>query len=162
MTNKEFFLKTIEAEAPVFLKVLNAIPKDAAGFKPHEKSRPAGHLAAQLAVQPKWMTQVIKTGTIDFREDYAAGFDLSEAPVIAEKNFEELKDAIRDIQDAEWENQTSKMVYEGGEWEDKKFNMDWGLLFDAIHHRGQLSTYLRIMGAKVPSIYGGSSDEPMG
>ena len=38
--------------------------------------------------------------------------------------------------------------------------MLWGFLFDAIHHRGQLSSYLRPMGAKVPSIYGPSADDP--
>jgi uncharacterized damage-inducible protein DinB len=37
----------------------------------------------------------------------------------------------------------------------------WGFLLDIIHHRGQLSTYLRPMGAKVPQIYGPSADEPM-
>ena len=37
----------------------------------------------------------------------------------------------------------------------------WGFFFDIIHHRGQLSTYLRPMGAKVPQIYGPSADEPM-
>ena len=39
-------------------------------------------------------------------------------------------------------------------------DMLWGFLFDGIHHRGQLSTYLRPMGAKVPSIYGPSADDP--
>jgi uncharacterized damage-inducible protein DinB len=37
----------------------------------------------------------------------------------------------------------------------------WGFLFDIIHHRGQLSTYLRPMGSTVPQIYGPSADEPM-
>ena len=38
----------------------------------------------------------------------------------------------------------------------------WGMFFDAIHHRGQLTTYLRPMGGKVPSIYGPSGDDPGG
>jgi uncharacterized damage-inducible protein DinB len=37
----------------------------------------------------------------------------------------------------------------------------WGFLLDLVHHRGQLTTYLRAMGAKVPQIYGPSADEPM-
>ena len=45
-------------------------------------------------------------------------------------------------------------------WEDAVGQMVWGMLFDAIHHRGQLSTYLRPMGGKVPSIYGPSADDP--
>jgi uncharacterized damage-inducible protein DinB len=39
------------------------------------------------------------------------------------------------------------------------YDMAWAFLLDQIHHRGQLSTYLRPMGAKVPSIYGRSADE---
>ena len=41
------------------------------------------------------------------------------------------------------------------------YNNAWGFLFDIIHHRGQLSTYLRPMGSTVPQIYGPSADEPM-
>ena len=48
----------------------------------------------------------------------------------------------------------------GGAWEDALSQMVWGFLFDAIHHRGQISTYLRPMGSKVPSIYGPSADDP--
>jgi uncharacterized damage-inducible protein DinB len=44
-------------------------------------------------------------------------------------------------------------------WEDTIENFVWGFLFDAIHHRGQISTYLRPMGGKVPSIYGPSADD---
>ena len=45
-------------------------------------------------------------------------------------------------------------------WKAPLGEMMWGLLFDAIHHRGQLSTYIRPMGGKVPSIYGPSGDDP--
>lgn len=45
-------------------------------------------------------------------------------------------------------------------WETTMDEFVWGFLFDAVHHRGQLSTYLRPMGGKVPSIYGPSADDP--
>jgi len=45
-------------------------------------------------------------------------------------------------------------------WQDTIGQFLWGFLFDCIHHRGQLSTYLRPMGGKVPSIYGPSADDP--
>ena len=45
-------------------------------------------------------------------------------------------------------------------WEDTIAQFVWGFLFDAVHHRGQLTTYLRPMGGKVPSIYGPSADDP--
>jgi uncharacterized damage-inducible protein DinB len=45
-------------------------------------------------------------------------------------------------------------------WETTLGDMLFGFLFDAVHHRGQLSSYLRPMGGKVPSIYGPSGDDP--
>jgi uncharacterized damage-inducible protein DinB len=47
----------------------------------------------------------------------------------------------------------------GEDWKAKKYDMAWGFLFDAIHHRGQLATFLRAMGTTVPAIYGPSADE---
>jgi uncharacterized damage-inducible protein DinB len=63
------------------------------------------------------------------------------------------------VSDQDWEEGTATLTYPGGKWEAKKFEMAWGFLFDAIHHRGQLSTYIRAVGGKVPAIYGGSADE---
>jgi uncharacterized damage-inducible protein DinB len=53
------------------------------------------------------------------------------------------------------------MLMDGGAaWEDSIGEMVWGFLFDEVHHRGQLSTFLRPIGGKVPSIYGPSADDP--
>ena len=53
-------------------------------------------------------------------------------------------------------------MYQGQEvMSDTGYNSAWGFLFDIIHHRGQLSTYLRPLGSTVPQIYGPSADEPM-
>ena len=50
---------------------------------------------------------------------------------------------------------------EGKVWQQAPLGgMIWSTLFDLIHHRGQLSTYIRPMGGKVPSIYGPSADDP--
>jgi uncharacterized damage-inducible protein DinB len=58
-----------------------------------------------------------------------------------------------------WER-TVPFVFGGQEiMKDTGFNSAWGFLFDVIHHRGQLSTYLRPMGSTVPAIYGPSADE---
>jgi uncharacterized damage-inducible protein DinB len=55
-----------------------------------------------------------------------------------------------------------KFMFEGKEVMNAPvYDMAWGFMLDQIHHRGQLSTYLRPMGAKVPQIYGPSADEPM-
>jgi uncharacterized damage-inducible protein DinB len=64
------------------------------------------------------------------------------------------------MDDAAW-NKKAQFLMDGNvAWEAPLGDMLYGFLFDAIHHRGQLSTYLRPMGAKVPSIYGPSADDP--
>ena len=52
------------------------------------------------------------------------------------------------------------MAGENAIWKTTKRGMAWGLFLDLVHHRGQLSTYIRPMGGKVPSIYGPSADDP--
>ncbi len=62
------------------------------------------------------------------------------------------------MSEEDWNGKAMMMSGEKVEWETTKGKMVWGLLFDLIHHRGQLSVYLRPMGGKVPSIYGPSGD----
>jgi uncharacterized damage-inducible protein DinB len=59
-----------------------------------------------------------------------------------------------------WERRVP-FLYKGQEvMSDTGFQMAWGFLFDIVHHRGQISTYLRPMGSTVPQIYGPTADEP--
>ncbi len=147
--------KTIQEEAPKFRKAIEALAEDKNGHKVHEKSREAGSLAGQLALQWKAISGILKTGTPAFdphemnnqnKADMLANFDTG---------MSQLMKDVEAISDEEWENGDASM---GDMWKDKKYNMAWGFLFDAIHHRGQLTTYLRAMGAIVPSIYGPSAD----
>ena len=159
MTNREFFIKTLETEMPVFLKVIKAVPKDKFDYKGHERGRPVGHITIQLSRQPVMISDVVNKGVLDFTVPYDAGVDKDNVEEEAEKTFSRVLADLRKISDDDWENGEAKMVWEGGEWKTKKYDMAWGMLFDAIHHRGQLSIYIRILGGKVPGIYGGSADE---
>jgi uncharacterized damage-inducible protein DinB len=160
MTNREFFLKTLKAEAPVFIKVLKAVPKDQAAFKPHERARTAERIAHQLAHQPKFIGGIVHSGVPDFAAyKDTQPLSIEQIVAIAERSYPELERQVAAVSDRDWEEGTAVLTYPGGKWEAKKYDMAWGFLFDAIHHRGQLSTYIRAVGGKVPSIYGGSADE---
>ena len=66
---------------------------------------------------------------------------------------------LASISDADWEK-PAVLKLDGKEvWKTSRGNMVWGFLFDSVHHRGQLSAYIRPMGGKVPSIYGPSADD---
>ena len=68
---------------------------------------------------------------------------------------------LRAVPASRWE-QAVPFVYQGQQvMNEPGYDNAWGFLLDIVHHRGQLTTYLRAMGSTVPQIYGPSADEPM-
>jgi uncharacterized damage-inducible protein DinB len=158
MRNYEFFAARVEGEIPAFVKVLRAVPSDHFDYRPHEKSKSAGDLAWQLATEMASLIQLFDNGIIDYK--------LGPRPDSSEMIAEEFERAGKEVvARARATNETlwkgpAKFLW-GGQvvWEEPAAEIAWGFLFDMVHHRGQLSTYLRPMGAKVPAIYGPSGDE---
>ena len=155
MTNKDFFLATIKEEALKFRVAIDALPEDKHTHKVHEKSREAGNLAAQLALQWKAVSGILNTGTPAFNPHEMENLTKTDMLTQFDHGMAELQKDVAAISEEEWEHGTASM---GPTWTTQKYNMAWGFLFDAIHHRGQLATYLRAMGAIVPSIYGPTAD----
>lgn len=155
MTNKQFFLDTLKEEAPKFRAVIEALAEEHHGHKVHDRSREAGSLAGQLALQWKGISGIVKTGTPEFDVHQIEGQSKEDMLKNFDEGMAELEKDVAAISDESWENDEAGF---GGTPTHKKYQLAWGFLFDAIHHRGQLSTYLRAMGAKVPSIYGPSAD----
>lgn len=155
MTNKEFFLETIKAEAPKFRVAIEALPEDQNAYKVHDRAREAGNIAAQLAVQWKAISGIITKGAPDFNPHEMENQTKTDMLAKFDEGIAQLFNDVEATSEEEWDNGDASM---GPEWSAKKFSMAWGFLFDAIHHRGQLATYLRAMGASVPSIYGPSAD----
>lgn len=161
MTTKEFFVKILNEESKKFSDVMEALPDDKFNYKVHDRAREAGNLAAQLAVQWTAISGIVTKGTptFDAHSMEAAGKSKQDLLKIFNEGLEQLKKDVEAISESNWENDMAVLdMGPGGKWEDKKYNMAWSFLFDAIHHRGQLTTYLRAMGAKVPSTYGPSAD----
>jgi uncharacterized damage-inducible protein DinB len=155
MTNKEFFLETIKEEAPKFRGAIDALPEDQNNYKVHDRAREAGNIAAQLAVQWKAISGIIQNGAPDFNPHDMENQSKSDMLSKFDEGMAQLQNHVAATSEEEWENGDASM---GEMWKDKKSKMAWGFLFDAIHHRGQLSTYLRAMGTIVPSIYGPTAD----
>jgi uncharacterized damage-inducible protein DinB len=161
MRNSEFFAKRLDTELPAFLKVIRAVPADKLDFRPHERNTPAGALAAQMAMEMDSLTGLFENGTIDYKSA-GAPTTIDAIAEMFERGAKSVAEGVRGISDELWEG-PAKFLYDGNvAWESTVDDMAWGFLFDLIHHRGQLSVYLRPMGAKVPSIYGPSADDPGG
>jgi uncharacterized damage-inducible protein DinB len=155
MTNKDFFLETIKEEAPKFRIAIEALPEDKHGHKVHERSREAGNLAAQLALQWKAISGILTAGTPNFDPHEMDGQTKADMLAKFDQGMSQLEKDVEAISEEDWDNGKAAM---GEIWKDKKYHMAWVFLFDAIHHRGQVATYLRAMGAIVPAVSGPSAD----
>lgn len=159
MNTKEFFTKTLKEEQKKFRDVIEALPEDQFSYKVHDRAREAGNLAAQLTAQWEAISGIVVKGVPAFNAHAMQSTSKAEMLANFDAGYTELLKNVENVSEDDWENSMGVLdMGPAGKWEDKKYNMAWGFFFDAIHHRGQLSTYLRAMGAKVPSIYGPSAD----
>lgn len=159
MNTRDYFVQCFKGEKPKFIKVLKAIPGDKASYTPHPRSMTAADIAALLAGELHDACEIFDKGELNFAPPKTPA-NVAESVAAYERNADALEARVAKADDAMWER-NSKFLMDGKvAWEAPLGDMLWGFLFDAIHHRGQLSTYLRPMGAKVPSIYGPSADDP--
>ena len=157
MNVPELFVQRWEAEQPAFAKVLRAVPGDQLAYRPHERSTSAGDLAWQLAEEQRQLCDLLKSGEIHFNLRPHPGS--IEAIVAAwDEATADLRQRLAGLDESRCAG-PSKFVMGESTFDDTVGNMLWGYLFDMVHHRGQLSAYLRPMGSKVPAIYGPSADD---
>ncbi len=159
MTNLEFCIARRKAELPAFVRVLKAIPPGKLDYRPDPKARTAAELAWLLAAEEAALISLLDTGTVEWKEQ-APPASLDQIVAAYERDAAAVDERLGRLDEAGWQEKVRFLMGGGPAWEDTLAQMVWGFLFDAVHHRGQLSTYLRPMGGKVPSIYGPSADDP--
>ena len=158
MNHREHLAEYFKSEKPKFLRVLKAVPSDQGAYRPHPRSSSAADIAWLLASELQDACELIDHNKVDFALKPAPTLEKSIAAY--EHNMAELEKRLAKMDDAAWDNKAKFLMDGKVAWESPLGEMLFGFLFDAIHHRGQLSAYLRPMGAKVPSIYGPSADDP--
>jgi uncharacterized damage-inducible protein DinB len=158
MNDRDFFCKRHRAELPTFKKVLEAMPSDRFAYRPHERSPSALEVVWTLANEMAACATMIDSGEVHWAPPPAP--EPGEAVKAVHANYMALNDRVSRLDDVEWEKSSKLYVGDTLFMEKPLGEFLWYLFFDAIHHRGQLSTYIRPMGGKVPSIYGPSGDDP--
>ncbi len=159
MTNLEFCIARRKAEVPTFARVLAAMPAGGLDYRPDPRARSAAELAWLLAVEEQALLDLVEKGEAQWTDPPPAPPARAEEIVAAyERAALAVNERLSKLDEKAWLRPV-RVVSAGSPWEDSLSEMFWGFLFDAIHHRGQLSTYLRPMGGKVPSIYGPSADD---
>jgi uncharacterized damage-inducible protein DinB len=157
MTNREFFISCWKNEGPNTAGVIKALPEDKLNYKPSEKSRTARQLVEHLLGHNKGLNELADSGKITFENSTFGKID----DAVSQFNLtnEDLEKKLQNMDDKTWEEKIIPFILDGKLlWEAPCSDMCWGFLFDRIHHRGQLSTYIRPMGGKNPSIYGPTAD----
>lgn len=115
-------------------------------------------MVAHLAREQEMLVGMIDHGRIDYAEPKAE--DFGEMRALWTRRTAELRDRLKKM-DADGWKRPVKFFMRGKQINETTTDeMLWGFLHDMIHHRGQLTTYIRPMGGKVPSVYGPSADAP--
>lgn len=162
-TFRDLLVAGLRDEAKLTAQVISAIPEASRDYRPDPKARTAFELAWHIASSEVWFTEAI--GDLNFEKMYENEKNetkLRPANVGAivkwyETNLNAALEGVRKLSP----KQLNTALNFFGVYNLPAFHY---LLFSkshTIHHRGQLAAYLRPMGSKVPSIYGGSADEPM-
>ena len=159
MTSREFFVETLKDERPRFERVFKALPESRLDYKPHEKSRSAGELLGVFADEAQMFADMIEKGVVDMTGFTPATYaKVAEAVTAFGRGFDGAFKAATSASEGDWTSTARLVMGDKVVWETSRGAMAWGLLLDLVHHRGQLSVYLRPMGAQVPPIYGPSGD----
>ena len=156
---KALFLKLWEKEAPATRKVLSLIPEDAT-YRPDPKSRTAREIAWLIVREEMVLIDGLEKGQLEW-EEIPAPATMKEVLATYDRHRERLPERFRAIEHTRWEKPVPFMFGGQAVMNEVGYENAWGFLLDIIHHRGQISTYLRPMGSTVPQIYGPSADEPM-
>lgn len=160
MDQKSLFVGFWEKEGDATRKVISRIPQDRSDYKPEPKSRNAREIAWLIVQEESALGKGFETGTLEWNE-VPTPASVKEILDAYDKNHDAVTAKLNAADTARWEGPMPFMFGGTEVMRESGYNNAWGFLFDIIHHRGQLSTYLRPMGSTVPQIYGPSADEPM-
>ena len=152
------FLRLWAKEAPTTRKVLERIP-EGSDYRPDPKSRTAREIAWLIVREEVALVEGLERGEIKWVELPAPATMAQVRATAAESG--DLVARMKKLPASAWSSAVP-FSFEGNViMTETGIESAWTFLLDIIHHRGQLSTYLRAMGSTVPQIYGPSADEPM-
>lgn len=162
MSIGETLLPEFDQEMTTTRRLLERVPSDKGQWKPHPKSFTLGHLAQLVSWMPGWITNTLRQTELNLRA--APGYSLETTETLLEgfdKNVREAREAFASSKDADfavpWSLKQGDRVI---------FTLPRGAVVrmhisHLIHHRGQLTVYLRLNDVPLPSIYGPTADERM-
>jgi uncharacterized damage-inducible protein DinB len=162
----ELILADLERETPLTRKTLERVPEGRYDWKPHEKSMPMGYLCTLVATMPGWIEMMVNQDQLDVAPRQAGSYKPPELRTSRELvqafagAVAKARAALKATTDEHL--MTTWKLLAGGRVvseQPRHVAIREGVFLHLAHHRGQLTVYLRLTGAPVPSIYGPSADE---
>jgi uncharacterized damage-inducible protein DinB len=161
----EFFREELDREVERSRKALENVPDGKYQWKPHERSMIFGYLADMVATIPTWITMEINRDELDIAPAEGQGTKKAQKETRAElikaldESAAEARDALAKTTDEHLETKWKLLARGNVVWEGLRKEMIQDTINHWVHHRGQMTVYLRLMGEKVPAIYGPSADD---
>jgi uncharacterized damage-inducible protein DinB len=160
-TLTQAFIEEIKSEAVATRKCLERIPESLYEYKPHPSSMALGYLSVLVADIPRWVALSIQDSVIDFAT--YKQFKLSTNEKLLEFFDENIHNAEKALAGTDDETLAKELFYLKNDGQElfhaTKLENVGSSINHWVHHRGQLTVYMRLNEIKVPSIYGPSADE---
>ena len=164
-TIRDFLLSELKREIDRSRKALEQMPEGKGEWKPHDKSMKFGYLAELVAIIPSWVAMQVTKDELDLAP--ADGSNVKRTPKVTRADYTKAHDeaaaaaeqALAQTTDEHLSTKWRLKVKGNVVLEDSRAAMIQDSLNHLSHHRGQMTVYLRLMGAKVPALYGPSADD---
>jgi len=165
MTQIEHFLSELDREADRSRRTLENMPEAKQDWKPHERSMAFGYLAELVATMPNWLAMTIERDELDLRPPSGQG--IPREPLNSRDDY--LRAHNKAVAAARAALQKTNVDFLNTHWkllvggqvvlDTPRHEMLRDTFNHLAHHRGQMTVYLRLLGAKVPALYGPSADD---
>ena len=160
MSIPESLLPEFDQEMATTRRLLERAPSEKARWKPHEKSFALGHLAQLVSWMPGWITNALRETELDLAQAGGYSFETTETLLAGfDQRVREARQAISSAKDADFAVTWSLKMGDRVLFTAPRSTVVRQHINHLIHHRGQLSVYLRMVDVPVPSIYGPTADE---
>lgn len=162
MTNKEFFKLCLQNELEATANTITALNKEKMDYRPHPNSRSAYEIAEHIIAHALDFNVILTETTCD--ECLVMPFnDPADGARLLSEHWKKAISTVDSLSEESFNTVNVELLVSGKPLLTiPRSSMLWFFLFDVIHHRGQLSTYIRPMGGKNPAVYGYSFDSLQG
>ena len=160
MPISETLLPEFEEEMKTTRRLLERVPTDKGKWKPHEKSFSLGHLAQLVSWMPEWIGQTLRERERVLKPGGGYTYETTQTLLKTfDENVAKTREAIKASKDKDYDAEWSLKVGDHTVWTAPRKQVVRTHLNHLIHHRGQLTVYLRLVDVPLPPIYGPTADE---